>query len=97
MEKAITYKEQKEDGIIIKTEKEEIRCLYYRNKDRNKQAKNFVILMSHANSTNISKMRYYNMYLGMMLKVDVLCYEYRGYSENQKGIKITIIYLYNVI
>jgi len=42
-------------------------------------------------------MRYYNMYLGMMLKVDVLCYEYRGYSENQKGIKITIIYLYNVI
>ena len=45
--------------------------------------------MSHANSTNISKMRYYNMFLGMMLKVDVFCYEYWGYNGCGDGFELS--------
>jgi hypothetical protein len=41
------------------------------------------MLFSHANSTNIAKMRYYIMFLGVMLKTDVISYEYRGYEERK--------------
>ena len=41
--------------------------------------------MSHANSTNIAKMRYYDQHIAVLMKLDVFAYEYRGYGGEKKS------------
>jgi len=45
------------------------------------------MLVSHGNSTNIAKMRYYDQHIAVLMKIDVFIYEYRGYGDTKTKAK----------